>query len=630
MKKALSIVAVLCSALAAQAQTSTNLVDQLAQQAQTRINNYEMGADVAADQAIYAANYWNDTFWDTFWVTNSQNGIWSDMRIIRIHCTNCIAHMAGSLAWLTAVTKVEGTNGHEPSVTYTDTTDSYGNITSYTVTGTLDHKTYSGTESTLSAALSDVEVPLFKYWVSENITDPNGQYYPQDTNIIYHTLVNSSAYQLATASETAAPPPDTSLLSLLLSDSQASNNVSGLETNNIDTGTDNALGSTNYSQIYQSMQACGAIIPMSAVKEPSDAVTSILAIYNNINTSPIALRSDILQYDFNSFFNNGGWNGNTYVFHSMSHGRAWNTLMNNYSTTINNLDDYFTFIDTALTAQLASANTNDESFLSNVNSYRNELTNQPPVTTVISQGQAQQIFNQQVGNQSLSSIPFINPVSYAMWLLGPPWAQTPCFPTAFGCINNPLYNTIVAQLVRGVSTDGGVTEQPQNDAMNALKANEQEQNALQDIITSVTKQTNNALLQKEQSTFYGNSSYHMSTPQVPLSTNSASLTPLYLTNSQDAMVAGVMNGVAASRAASATLATQQSNIYSKITGNGTLIERAALANEQQAAKTAVLDQLKSAINNRTTFKAMQKNAQLQTNQVIRDANTAQDNAVILQ
>ena len=211
-----------------------------------------------------------------------------------------------------------------------------------------------------------------------------------------------------------------------------------------------------------------------------------------------------------------------------------------------------------------------------------------------------------MGNTTLSSIPLIGIGAYALWLVGPPWAQTPCFPTSFGCVQNPLYNTIVAQLVRGLTSDGGVTLMPQNAAMNTLKAAEQQQIAVQDILTLATKQTNNALLQTEKTNSYGDSSYHVSAQQA---SNTVSFLPLYSTNSSDAMVQGVMAGVAASRMASSNLAAQQSNFYSRMTGSGTMIERAALGNEQQAAKTATLEQLNRTINNRIVLKAMEKNEQ---------------------
>ena len=622
MRKVILSWTLLCGAVTAQAQTTTtNLVDLLAQQAAQRTNAYDTGADVAQAQQTYIANYWNDSFWESFWsMSSADSSTWlSQMLILRIHATNCIAHLQGSLAWFQACTQVADENGGLPSISYRATGTPYAMV--YTVTATIGSQTFTFTDSSVSGAFGQAETAMYNYWAALPTTDPDGQYYSQDYTIIGDAMPNSSAWQLATASQGASP--DSSLLSLLVNSTSAQNATNGMTTN-IDT-TDASLNLTNatFDQAYAAMQSAGAVIPPDAVREPSDAISSIRSIYSSTSTSPIALRSKLLQLLFYDFMNSGSWVGSTYRFSTIRHSSAYRTALGSYTSCVNQLAALYQAVVQDLTGELNEANQNDLTFLSMANTYRSQLTNQPPVTTVISTAQAQQLFSSQVGNTTLSSIPLIGIGAYALWLAGPPWAQTPCFPTSFGCVPNPLYNTIVAQLVRGLSSDGGVVLMPQNAAMNTLKAAEQQQIAVQDIITLATKQTNNALLQTEKTNSYGDSSYHVSAQQA---SNTVSFLPLYSTNSSDAMVQGVMAGVAASRMASSNLAAQQSNFYSRMTGSGTMIERAALGNEQQAAKTATLEQLNRTINNRIVLKAMEKNEQLQLQKQKQDVQDAQDNS----
>ena len=102
--------------------------------------------------------------------------------------------------------------------------------------------------------------------------------------------------------------------------------------------------------------------------------------------------------------------------------------------------------------------------------YRAQRDQQPALATVISSSQARQIFEAQVGNMQLTDIPLISIAAYALWAyVGPPWANIPCWPTTFGCIDNPLYNTITAQLVRGLEGTGGAVSPGSQQAQNMLK-----------------------------------------------------------------------------------------------------------------------------------------------------------------
>ena len=134
-------------------------------------------------------------------------------------------------------------------------------------------------------------------------------------------MPNSSAWQLATASQGASP--DSSLLSLLVNSASAQNATNGMTTN-IDT-TDASLNLTNatFDQAYAAMQSAGAVIPPDAVREPSDAISSIRSIYSSTSTSPIALRSKLLQPLFYDFMNSGSWGRkHLQVFHHQAFQRV--------------------------------------------------------------------------------------------------------------------------------------------------------------------------------------------------------------------------------------------------------------------------------------------------------------------
>jgi len=109
-----------------------------------------------------------------------------------------------------------------------------------------------------------------------------------------------------------------------------------------------------------------------------------------------------------------------------------------------------------VSSQSAPDAQNNQEMLGPISGYRAQRDQQPALATVISSSQARQIFEAQVGNMQLTDIPLISIAAYALWAyVGPPWANIPCWPTTFGCIDNPLYNTITAQLVRGLEGTGG-------------------------------------------------------------------------------------------------------------------------------------------------------------------------------
>jgi hypothetical protein len=167
---------------------------------------------------------------------------------------------------------------------------------------------------------------------------------------------------------------------------------------------------------------------------------------------------------------------------------------------------------------------------------------------------------------------------------------------------------------------------PQNAAMNTLKNAEQQLNAITDIQDWANKTNTLSVLQQQKTNSYGDASYHISAQQA---LNSVSSLSTY-TNSAtgDPLVQSVMAGVAASRQSSIALSNQQQTIYNQMTGSGTMIQRAALLNEQETLKTATMAELQNAINNRTSFNAMQRNAALQELKDRQDQRNATDQSGI--
>jgi hypothetical protein len=589
---------VLVATAATGAQSTANLVDQLAQEASQRSTDYVSGADLARDQQTYIDQYWNNGFWRSFWSTSTANSTsWQQqMRVLKIHTTNCIAHLDGSVAWFNSCNDLRGADGQ--LVRMISYQSGMAGARTYTMSAIINGVTLTETGSYEPAIWNALKLDLYTAWVNQTSTDPNGKFLAQDYEIINLSLPNASTYQIAAG---GGGQPDSSLLSLLIDNNTASNYSSTLPTD-IDSA-DVSLNLTNatFDEAYAAMLQAGAIIAPSAIRQPSDAVASIRTMYRKPATNPATLRSRQLQLLFNEL-TMGGFSGGVFVFRALNHTRAYNTGMNNYTDCCHTLKAYYLIILDKLNTQLAEANQNDQTMLSMVTTYRDQRNQQDPISTVVTKGQAQQIFNSQVGGGS-PSIPFISIAAYALWLVGPPWSETPCFPSPWVCTPNPLYYTIIAQLIRGLDKDGGIVLQPQNAAMASLKSAEQEEIAVSDIQDLVTKQAHLALLQAEQTNSYGNASFRINAQR----TGSSAGTLPTLTTTNDPLVMSVMQGVTASRQTSLDLATQQQQYYNKMTGTGTMIERAALRNEQAVTKAQAEEELNRAINNRNAYRAMQRN-----------------------
>jgi hypothetical protein len=253
------------------------------------------------------------------------------------------------------------------------------------------------------------------------------------------------------------------------------------------------------------------------------------------------------------------------------------------------------FNQTALAAQ---------EMLGPIAGYRAQRDQQPALATVISSSQARQIFELQVGNMQLTDIPLISIAAYALWAyVGPPWANIPCWPTTFGCIDNPLYNTITAQLVRGLEGTGGAVSPGSQQAQNMLKNQAQQEEAITAIQDLETKKADLQTQQAEYEQAYGDSSYHVRLDQaVP----GASSLPT-LSGRLDPLTQAAMLSAAQSRQNSRDIQLQNQLFYAALTNDGTMLDRASLRNAQEAGKTRALNETREVINNRQTLRAAQRN-----------------------
>jgi len=257
-----------------------------------------------------------------------------------------------------------------------------------------------------------------------------------------------------------------------------------------------------------------------------------------------------------------------------------------------------------VSSQSASDAQNNQEMLGPIAGYRAQRDQQPALATVISSSQARQIFEAQVGNMQLTDIPLISIAAYALWAyVGPPWANIPCWPTTFGCIDNPLYNTITAQLVRGLEGTGGEVFPGSQQAENILKNQEQQEEAITAIQDLETKKADLQTEQAEYEKAYGDSSYHVRLDQaVP----GASALPT-LSGHLDPLTQAAMLSAAQARQNSSDIQLQNQLFYAALTNDGTMLDRASLRNAQEAGKTRALNEMREVINNRQTLRAAQRN-----------------------
>jgi hypothetical protein len=255
-------------------------------------------------------------------------------------------------------------------------------------------------------------------------------------------------------------------------------------------------------------------------------------------------------------------------------------------------------------SQTAPDALNNQAMLAPIAGYRAQRDQQPALATVISSSQARQIFEAQVGNMQLTDIPLVSIAAYLLWAyVGPPWANIPCWPTTFGCIDNPLYNTITAQLVRGLEGTGGAVSPGSQQAQNILKNQEQQEEAISAIQDLETKKADLQTKQAEYEKAYGDSSYHIRMDEaVP----GASSLPT-LTGRIDPLTQAAMLSAEQARQNSSDIQLQNKLFYTVLTNDGTMLDRASLRNAQEAGKTRALNEMREVINNRQTLRAAQRN-----------------------
>lgn len=263
-----------------------------------------------------------------------------------------------------------------------------------------------------------------------------------------------------------------------------------------------------------------------------------------------------------------------------------------------------------------------QEMLAPIAGYRTQLDQQPALAAVISSSQARQIFEAQVGNMQLTDIPLISIAAYALWAyVGPPWANIPCWPTTFGCIDNPLYNTITAQLVRGLEGTSGMVYPGSQEAVNILKNQEQQEEAITAIQDLETKKADLQTQQAEYEQSYGDSSYHV---RMNETSPGASVLPT-LSGQIDPLTQAALWSAEQARQNSTNIQLQNKLFYTALTNDGTMLERASLRNAQEAGKTRALNELREVINNRQTLRAAQRNESAQKEHEQEKINQARSN-----
>ena len=246
----------------------------------------------------------------------------------------------------------------------------------------------------------------------------------------------------------------------------------------------------------------------------------------------------------------------------------------------------------------------NQEMLAPIAGYRAQLEEQPALATVISTSQARQIFEAQVGNMQLTDIPLISIAAYALWAyIAPPWANIPCWPTSFGCIDNPLYNTITAQLIRGLEGTSGMIYPGSQVAVNMLKNQEQQEDAITAIQDLETEKADQQTREAEYEQAYGDSSYHVRLNETPIP---APALPT-LTGRIDPLTQAAMLSAEQARKNSQDIQTQNRLFYSALTNDGTMLDRAGLRTAQEAGKTRAINELREVINSRQTLRAAKRN-----------------------
>ncbi len=573
------------------------------QEAQQRSGDYLSGADVQRDILTYRARYDDDGFWRALWQQGGANSMnwYQQLRLLRIHLEESKQRLIDSTNWIRNTGELFGADLKPVTITRRRI------YLSYTYAGRID------TTTEQSGFLQGLLQELQRDWFDRTrTTDPTGNYLRRDFDLLRLSTTDASSYQLAHGGNGS---PDSSLFNLIVTEDEAAQHAESLspEVNTQTEISEIDLSNPSYNSALTNMAAY--IIRPDTSSRPSNVVAAVSRIFNNNQTDPTRLRNQALTALFNDLaVGRFQWrNGQEiYVFtRPARHSSTYNRALANYAAVAATLIHYYDVMIAQLQIQLREAYQRDQEMLGLVASYRAERDRQLPMATVISTSQARQIFEAQVGDMQLSDIPLISIAAYALWAyVGPPWANIPCWPTTFGCIQNPLYNTITAQLVRGLETTSGMVYTGTQQAMNALKNEAQQSEAISFIQDLETKKADLQTKEDEYTKAYGNRSY-----RVNLNETRTTGTEIPLLNGRiDPLTEAAMLNAQQARQNSTSIADQNRLFYNELTGEQTLLERSALRSAQEVNKTRALNELRETLNARQTLRATQRNDDAQKRQ----------------
>jgi hypothetical protein len=154
--------------------------------------------------------------------------------------------------------------------------------------------------------------------------------------------------------------------------------------------------------------------------------------------------------------------------------------------------------------------------------------------------------------------------------------------------------------------------------MNALKNQSQQDEAINNIQDLETKKADLAVKRDEKEESYGDKSYRINIRELPVTDPRMPL----LNQRIDPLTEATMLSAEQARQNSQKLADQNTIYFQATTGEGTLIERSGLRTAQEASKAQALGDLGRVVNDRTVFRASDRNLQMQQRQEQEQINRA--------
>lgn len=574
------------------------------EEARQRTTDYLAGTDRERDSLVYRAHYEDDAYWRGLWQQGGANSMnwYQQLRLLKIHLEAGQQRLIDSTNWLATTGELFGAD-LKPVVIQRRRT-----LLTYNYVGRIDATTEQ------SGSLQGLLQQLQTEWLNRTrTTDPSGNFLRRDFDLLMLSTADASAYQLAHGGSGA---PDSSLFNLVVTEDEAAQIVDELSPD-LDTQTViPELDLRHPSYLAATTNMAGYLIRPNTEVRPTNILAEIGRIFSTPQTNPTRLRSQALSALFSDLaagrFQRGNGGVEMYVFNRpATHSRAYRQALANYTAVAATLVHYYQLMIDQLHTQLQEAQQRDQEMLGLVADYRAQQNQQLPFAAVVSTSQARQLFEAQVGNMELTDIPLISIAAYALWAyVGPPWANIYCWPTTFGCIPNPLYNTITAQLVRGLETSSGMVYMGSQQAINALKNQAQQSEAIGFIQDLETKKAELQAKQDEYTQAYGNRSYRMDlsetrAPQTPLPLAAGKLTP---------WTEAAMRHAQQARQNSSNLLEQNQIFHEALTGEQTLLERAGLRTGQEINKTRALDELRETLSARQTLQAARRNEEAQQRQ----------------